>query len=104
MGTLDRRRVGQDRRTPREACRLPPELLRDCARRGREADQGFRGQMRPQSVGPVTGTRIRSQTMRMTTLYAALAGAFLLGTAALAPAATDTSQPAGSSITNPIKN
>jgi len=41
--------------------------------------------------------------MRMTTLYAALSGAFLLGTAALCPAATD-SQPAGSTLTNPIKN
>jgi hypothetical protein len=54
--------------------------------------------------------------MRMTTLYAALSGAFLLGTAALAPAQTSTATPstppsatspaapAGSSITNPIKN
>ena len=52
--------------------------------------------------------------MRMTTLYAALSGAFLLGTAALAPAQTSTATtpstpsaqtaPAGSSITNPVKN
>jgi len=58
--------------------------------------------------------------MRMTTLYAALSGAFLLGTAALSPAQTTTATPssppsstattlpapapAGSSITNPIKN
>ena len=54
--------------------------------------------------------------MRMTTLYAALSGAFLLGTAALAPAQTSTTTPstpsssatttapAGSSITNPVKN
>jgi len=41
--------------------------------------------------------------MRTTTLYAALAGAFLLGTAALSPAASDTA-PAGSTVTNPIKN
>jgi len=51
----------------------------------------------------------------MTTLYAALSGAFLLGTAALAPAQTSTSTPpsatkpaattpAGSDITHPIKN
>jgi hypothetical protein len=60
----------------------------------------------------------------MTTLYAALSGAFLLGTAALSPAQTTTATPssppsatttttsptlpppapAGSSITNPIKN
>ena len=39
--------------------------------------------------------------MRMTTLYAALAGAFLLGTAALSPAQTT---PAGSDIAHPIKN
>jgi hypothetical protein len=44
--------------------------------------------------------------MRMTALYAALSGALLLGTAALAPAQTTTTgnPPAGSSITNPIKN
>jgi hypothetical protein len=41
----------------------------------------------------------------MTTLYAALSGAFLLGTAALAPAQTATGNPpAGSNITHPIKN
>jgi hypothetical protein len=41
----------------------------------------------------------------MTTLYAALSGAFLLGAAALAPAQTTTGNPpAGSSITNPVKN
>jgi hypothetical protein len=51
----------------------------------------------------------------MTTLYAALSGAFLLGTAALSPAQTTTATPSsppaatttapvGSSITNPIKN
>src|ERR1700674_2254543 len=39
--------------------------------------------------------------MRMTTLYAALAGAFLLGTAALSPAQTT---PAGSDTAHPIKN
>ena len=40
--------------------------------------------------------------MRMKTLYAALAGAFLLGTAALAPA--QTTAPAGSDLRHPIKN
>jgi hypothetical protein len=39
----------------------------------------------------------------MTTLYAALAGAFLLGTAALSPAQTSNA-PAGSNIAHPIKN
>ncbi len=54
--------------------------------------------------------------MRMTTLYAALSGAFLLGTAALAPAQTSTATPsstatkpaattpAGSDISHPVKN
>jgi hypothetical protein len=42
--------------------------------------------------------------MRMTTLYAALAGAFLLGTAALSPAQTTGNPPAGSTLTNPVKN
>ena len=41
--------------------------------------------------------------MRMTTLYAALAGAFLLGSAALAPAQTSNA-PAGSNLSHPIKN
>ncbi len=41
--------------------------------------------------------------MRMTTLYAALAGAFLLGTAALSPAQTSNA-PAGSDIKHPIAN
>ena len=41
--------------------------------------------------------------MRMTTLYAALCGAFLLGTAALSQAQTSNA-PAGSSVTNPVKN
>jgi len=39
----------------------------------------------------------------MTTLYAALAGAFLLGTAALSPAQTSNA-PAGSTLTHPVKN
>ena len=49
--------------------------------------------------------------MKMTTLYAALSGAFLLGAATLCPAqsTTDKSQynantPAGSTMTNPVKN
>jgi hypothetical protein len=41
--------------------------------------------------------------MRMTTLYAALAGAFLLGTAALS-SAQSSPPPAGSDIAHPIKN
>ena len=41
--------------------------------------------------------------MRMTTLYAALAGAFLLGTAALSQAQTSNA-PAGSTLANPVKN
>src|SRR3982751_3358549 len=41
--------------------------------------------------------------MRMTTLYAALSGAFLLGTAALVSAQTNNA-PAGSTVTNPAKN
>ncbi len=40
--------------------------------------------------------------MRMTTLYAALSGAFLLGAAALSEA--QTTAPAGSTIANPVKN
>jgi hypothetical protein len=42
--------------------------------------------------------------MRMTTLYAALAGAFLLGTAALSPAQTTPATPVGSDTAHPIKN
>src|SRR5258706_1390504 len=41
--------------------------------------------------------------MRMTTLYAALAGAFLLGTAALSQAQTSNA-PAGSDLKHPIAN
>jgi len=41
--------------------------------------------------------------MRMTTLYAALCGAFLLGSAAISQAQTNNA-PAGSSVTNPVKN
>ncbi len=41
--------------------------------------------------------------MKMNTLYAALSGAFLLGAATLAPAQSS-NMPAGSPVTNPIKN
>ncbi|HEX4333961.1 MAG TPA: hypothetical protein VH040_17625 [Usitatibacter sp.] len=41
--------------------------------------------------------------MRMTTLYAALSGAFLLGAATLAPAQTNTA-PTGSTAMHPVKN
>ena len=41
--------------------------------------------------------------MRMTTLYAALSGAFLLGAATLAAAQTSNA-PAGSTIAHPVKN
>ena len=41
--------------------------------------------------------------MKMTTLYAALSGAFLLGAATLVPAQTSNA-PAGSAVTHPIKN
>src|SRR6476646_2112994 len=40
--------------------------------------------------------------MKMKALYAALSGAFLLGTAALCEA--QTTAPAGSTVTNPVKN
>jgi hypothetical protein len=42
--------------------------------------------------------------MKMNTLCAALSGAFLLGMAALAPAQTTGTAPAGSTVTNPVKN
>jgi len=47
--------------------------------------------------------------MKMNTLYAALSGAFLLGSATLVqaqatPAPTTGNPPAGSSVTNPVKN
>ena len=41
--------------------------------------------------------------MKMNTLYAALSGAFLLGAATLAPAQMSNA-PAGSAVTNPVKN
>ena len=41
--------------------------------------------------------------MKMSTLYAALSGAFILGAATLAPAQTS-NMPAGSPVTNPVKN
>ena len=43
--------------------------------------------------------------MKMNALYAALSGAFLLGAATLAPAQSSTpGAPAGSTLTNPVKN
>ena len=41
--------------------------------------------------------------MKMNTLYAAVSGIFLLGAATLAPAQTSNA-PAGSTVTNPVKN